>query len=606
MLARLLGPFVGPRRIVLLLAAALLSSVSPLFGQGQNIGDPTGRSGLWPLLQSPPGNTFQSSPTDDYMPLAGSPTQLKFLLGKALFWDEQVSSDNTMACATCHIPEVAGVDARGSFLATNNGFGSLGVLPQDALEEYIPGTPVTQQPLVTGIIAPTMLGAAFAERIFWDVRAGPNFTFEGGAQILLGGVDQFPNFAALEDQSVDPPASLVEMAHQGVINWATNQTKNKLDTARVLALATFSTVPSDLAPFVALGITYGQGFDIAFGGDPVFGGTLGVTRERFAAAVATYERTLIPNQAPIDTRGLTVSELAGFSHLVASQCMRCHSDQPAFFGTTVPVLTGTGGFVDAMDAMLTDNRRHGAIGFPDTPGALTGTQAKGSFNVKTPSLRNVMLHPRLGHNGFFTSFAQLLDFYNRDIPGLVPTFPFTSGAGVGGKLTAAEKIDVTAFFNALTDPRLIPAFPGAPLPAPFDHPDLYSQRVPLGANEPATHPGTPATPGGLVPDIIANVPLFTNDPNYKIGVRDAPATAATVLVVSPNPLPVPPPAGAFKLNPTGILTLNFTTGASGFSTFQPGTILGLTPGQVFSMQWVISDPASGTLAWSNAAEVVVQ
>lgn len=117
------------------IGALACSLTSVAFAQGQNIGDNVGRSGLWPRLQTPIGNPFVSSPTNDYMPLAGSATERKFLLGKALFWDEQLSSDNAMACASCHIPEAAGVDARGSFLATNNGFGSLGVLPQDVAEQ---------------------------------------------------------------------------------------------------------------------------------------------------------------------------------------------------------------------------------------------------------------------------------------------------------------------------------------------------------------------------------------------------------------------------------------------------------------------------------------
>ena len=34
------------------------------------------------------------------------------LLGKFLFWDEQLSHDNTMSCGTCHIHEAGGSDPR--------------------------------------------------------------------------------------------------------------------------------------------------------------------------------------------------------------------------------------------------------------------------------------------------------------------------------------------------------------------------------------------------------------------------------------------------------------------------------------------------------------
>lgn len=599
------GPFVPASILTLFIALAGAGSV---LGQGQNIGSNVGRSGLWPLLATPPGNPFQSAVGNDYAPAPGSATQLKVMLGKALFWDEQVSVDNTVACGTCHAMEVAGVDPRGSALAPNNGFGSQGVVPQDSLKFFTTGTPLNAQQNVTGILAPTMLGAAFAERLFWDVRSGPNFTLESGAPIVdVNGVDQFPLNAALEDQAVDPPLSPVEMAHAG-LTWGSGQLKTKLDPSRILALATFSTVPLDLQPFVAAGITYQVGFDVAFAGDPNFGGALGVTRERFALAIAAYERTLVPNQAPIDTRGLTVPELNGFTILAQSQCFRCHANQTTFFGTHTPSLTGTGGFVDAMDAMLTDNRRHGAIGFPSTPGAIPGSQADGNFNVKTPTLRNITLHPRLAHNGFFTTFAQIIQFYNRELPGLIPTFPFDGNPLVPGnqQLSTAQKADVVAFFQALVDPRLIPAFPGAQLPPPFDHPDLYAQRVPLGSNEPATHPGTPAVPGGPIPDIIAHSPLY-NTTEFKVGVRNAPASSpAAIIGISPNALPIPAPPGPIMLNPAGLITVVTTTDASGFGTFFAGAFPPVLAGMPFSFQWGVVDPVSGAIAFSNAAELITQ
>lgn len=598
-----------PRRHrALVLLAAALATTSLAAAQGQNIGDPTGRSGKWPLLQTPIGNPFVFSPTNDYMPMPGSATERRYLLGKALFWDEQVSSDNSMACASCHALVTAGVDKRGSFLATNNGFGSLGVLPQDTLEFYAPGTPVTQQQNVTGIIAPTMLGTAFAERVFWDVRAGPAFTFEGGALILLGGVDQFPTFAALEDQAVAPPPNSTEMAHPGVLNWGGGQIQGKLNPARPLRLATPSTIPADLVSIVSSGINYKRLFDQTFLGDPNFGGLLGVTRERFAVAIATYERTLNPNQAAIDTGPLAPSALNGFNILVGSSCFRCHSDQPVFFGTTVPVLTGTGGFVDAMDAMMTDNRRHGAIGFPSTPGAIPGSQADGNFNVKTPTLRNLPLHKRFAHNGFFTSFAQVLDFYDRRIPGLNPTFPFDGNGPAPGvpQLTPTQRGEVEKFFDSLVDPRLVPSSPGAPLPSPFDHPDLYLDRVPFASNEPATHNGTPAVPGGLVPDVIAHIPQIARDPNFKLGVRDAPASALARVRFVAQPLPIPAPPGPLKLNPAGMVTVTLSTDASGFATvFSVPPLLSTSTSNVVSAQWEIVDPATGNSAWSNAAEWTV-
>ena len=39
-------------------------------------------------------------------------TEAKRVLGKILFWDEQLSSDDTVACGTCHLPAAGGGDPR--------------------------------------------------------------------------------------------------------------------------------------------------------------------------------------------------------------------------------------------------------------------------------------------------------------------------------------------------------------------------------------------------------------------------------------------------------------------------------------------------------------
>ena len=46
------------------------------------------------------------------IPVENPITEAKRVLGKILFWEEQLSSDNTVACGTCHIPSVGGADPR--------------------------------------------------------------------------------------------------------------------------------------------------------------------------------------------------------------------------------------------------------------------------------------------------------------------------------------------------------------------------------------------------------------------------------------------------------------------------------------------------------------
>ncbi|NJL73253.1 MAG: hypothetical protein HC888_17805, partial [Candidatus Competibacteraceae bacterium] len=46
------------------------------------------------------------------VPIENPLTTSKVNLGKALFWDEQLSVTNTVACGTCHRPSNAGADPR--------------------------------------------------------------------------------------------------------------------------------------------------------------------------------------------------------------------------------------------------------------------------------------------------------------------------------------------------------------------------------------------------------------------------------------------------------------------------------------------------------------
>ena len=76
-------------------------------------------------------------------------TAEKAVLGKILFWDEQLSSDGSMACGTCHIPSVGGAELRsgpatrfpgpdGVFGTADDGFGSPGVVNTDGFGHFEP------------------------------------------------------------------------------------------------------------------------------------------------------------------------------------------------------------------------------------------------------------------------------------------------------------------------------------------------------------------------------------------------------------------------------------------------------------------------------------
>lgn len=73
-------------------------------------------------------------------------TPEKAALGKQLFFDPRLSGDNTMSCATCHLPEKAFADGQ------RRSMGHAG------------------QPLTRN--TPSLLNVAWFDRLFWDGRAG--------------------------------------------------------------------------------------------------------------------------------------------------------------------------------------------------------------------------------------------------------------------------------------------------------------------------------------------------------------------------------------------------------------------------------------------------
>ncbi|RMF72248.1 MAG: hypothetical protein D6744_17040, partial [Planctomycetota bacterium] len=248
-------------------------------------------------------------------------TEPKRVLGKILFWDEQLSSDNTIACGTCHLPTFSGADPRPGVNPGLDGLvgtpddvqGSPGVIRSDSADDYSPDPVFGLVQQVTRRTAQPILMSAYVPLAFWDGRAPGTFIDPqtGLVSIPFGG--------ALESQAVAPPVSDTEMAHENR-DWT--QITAKLTSARPLALA--KDFPPDLAAALSGDSTYPDLFAAAFG-DPA------ITSERIAFAIATYERTLVPDQTPWDAfaagdpTALTPQQQAGFNALQNATCFACHT-----------------------------------------------------------------------------------------------------------------------------------------------------------------------------------------------------------------------------------------------------------------------------------------
>ncbi|MGZ6010614.1 MAG: cytochrome-c peroxidase [Caulobacteraceae bacterium] len=371
-------------------------------------------------------------------------TEPKRVLGKILFWDEQLSSDNTVACGTCHRPGKGGGDPRqgrhpgadGVLGTDDDTFGSPGVPHMDkagiAREHKIFG----MKPQVGDRTAPSNFGNIWSDFMFWDGRAGPKVVDPntGKTVIRTGG--------ALENQALGSLQNPAEMAKE-TRGWA--DLSEKLRLARPLALAT--RLPPDTAAAIKARPTYPDLFRQAFG-DPK------IDAVRVAEAIATYERTLVPDQTPYDLAtapGMPVDPeiQRGMLLLDTAHCTACH--KPPLF---------------------TDNKFHN-VGlrrpYQDAGrGKISGDPAdNGRF--KTPTLRNSALRASFMHTGEFTDLRKVLDHYvtpkaDADpLPGTDQPYKTT--------IEDSQRQQIIDFLATdLTDPRV------AAEQFPFDRPILRSER----------------------------------------------------------------------------------------------------------------------------------
>jgi cytochrome c peroxidase len=236
-------------------------------------------------------------------------------LGKALFWDLQVGSDNKTACATCH--NFGGGDWRtrnqlasggnqdvtlADFMKNSDGrledvLGSQGVIqqryshvnPQSAdvgeaptAEELktkftVDGSVESRTRQVTGRNAPSVINAAFFVRQFWDGRANRFFNGENifGSQDPNAGVWEHADgvvtrntnflvdYSSLASQAVGPPGSSVEMSHgpDGARSFPDIGKKLLDSSVRPLGLQTVHQSDSVLADLVA---TDGKGLSVSY------------------------------------------------------------------------------------------------------------------------------------------------------------------------------------------------------------------------------------------------------------------------------------------------------------------------------------------------------
>ena len=454
------------------------------------------------------------------------------VLGKALFWDMQVGSDNRTACASCHFHAGADHRANGAVLedfpfrvfadATDNRspvlrdssrrLGSAGVThPGDVRH-------------VTSRNTPSVFNSVFHVRTFLDGRASDAFTgltSFGSSDPRLNAVTQsngalVPEMILLErsslaSQAVSPPLNAVEMAHEGR-TWT--DVARKLLPARALAGQTVAADDSVLAPYVdpccrGLSRTYLSLVQTAF--QPAYAASRELAQRNFpmlfALAIQAYEATLISDDTPFDRflagarDALTPREKSGFLvYQTKSFCQFCHSGPElttatwtftASHGPVDRVLSGTVATVQLLFADTgffrtgvrpADEDRGLAtsddFGIPVSFAARAGLAPlaiDGAFKI--PGLRNVELTGPYFHNGGQATLEQVVAFYARG--GDFPASPGLAAQISPTPLNEVDRADLVTFLKSLTDDRV--RFERAP----FDHPELCVPDGPRWAGVPA-------------------------------------------------------------------------------------------------------------------------
>ncbi len=173
-------------------------------------------------------------------------------------------------------------------------------------------------------------------------------------------------------------------------------------------------------------------------------------------AIATYQRTLVPDQSPWDRyragdqEALGLLERYGWQSFQTERCQNCH---------TPPLFTNNDFINIGLRRSEYDAGRAGVTEKPEDTG-----------DMKVPSLRNVGLRSRFMHTGEFRTLGEAINFY-RNGASLPEVDEIPDAGAYTFSLSLQTAADLQSFLaNALTDPRV------AAETFPFDRPRLASER----------------------------------------------------------------------------------------------------------------------------------
>jgi cytochrome c peroxidase len=290
---------------------------------------------------------FAALPLSVAAPADNPQTPEKIALGRLLFWDPILSGHKDVACASCHHPRFGYSDARDVSIGVN-GVG-LADRRRFAPQGDIPFVKRNSQ---------TVLNVAFngidqsgryepsAAPMFWDIRS-----------------------KSLESQALEPIKSFEEMRGSAFPE----------EKAVDEVVARLKAIPE-----------YRESFT------KVFGGADAVTAANLGKALASFQRSLVANNAPFDRymRGdrnaMTPAQIDGMRRFQRVGCAECHNGP-----------------------MFSDFKPH-ELGVPDS-----GRRSESDSGIvgqayafRTASLRNLASTAPYMHSGAFRTLVDVVEFYD--------------------------------------------------------------------------------------------------------------------------------------------------------------------------------------------------
>ena len=323
--------------------------------------------GLSPLPATPPPN-----PTNR---VSDSPDAAR--LGQMFFFDERLSKDGTVACATCHSPFHGFADVEATSLGGGRGTRN----------------------------APTLLNVAYNKWQFWDGRADSLWS---QALIALEGENEQ---AGTRLQY----AHLIKRLYQKDYETVFGPLPNLADTTRFPLTGKPGDVP----------------FDNMSDKDKI---AVNTVFANIGKAIEAYERLLISRNAPFDQYvagdldAISSEAKRGLEIFIGKgQCTLCHNSpnftDNDFHNVGVPQgrLPEDTGRYDGIKQLLENPFNGGGI-YSDNPEVSIKTldlleptqQLKGRF--KTPTLRNIALTAPYFHTGGYPTILSILRFNGSEIP----------------------------------------------------------------------------------------------------------------------------------------------------------------------------------------------